>query len=200
MTLANSPPCNSAAEYYNRVYKTHLDNALKGPNHVQQAIAWLFYESSQHILRSSPETGQFPLCQGDFTSANFIWDTDFNLKAVIDWTNSMTLPCPMVGVLYEFHCDDSDGVQEARAQFFEIVSAEEIRLGFDNRVSSLLVSPLAEILTIIRECDRDSSAIMYHIPRLLKLLPETLDASYLDQLCPGFINQAIKLRAEIDAH
>lgn len=71
-------------------------------------------------------------------------------------------------------------------------------MGLNNRVSSLLVTPLAEILTIIKECDVQRAAVLYHVPRLLELLPETVDVSRLGELSPGFIDQATKLRAKID--
>jgi len=167
-----------------------LVNALKGSSAVNQTIPWFFYQCSQHILRSSPQTGRFPLVHGDFTDGNFMWDKDFNLTAAIDWTNTMSMPPQILGVIHEFYSDDSERVRESRVHFAAILAEEEIRLGFDDQVSSLLISPLAEILTIIKECDAQPAATLYHFPHLLELLPETIDVSTLDKLSPGFIDHA----------
>lgn len=191
------PPCQSASRYFELVYGTFRSEALRSLDPDLQAVAWLFERASQYALEFIDENGPFPLCHGDLTSGNFIWDQDWNLLAVVDWTNSMTLPWELIGVIHEFYNDDSEHVRQARAHFVSILAEEEVKAS-GKRLSVLFSSPLTELLTIIKECDISTLAAMYHVPRVLELLPETIDISPLETLSPGFVERAGTLREHIE--
>lgn len=190
-------PCQSTLEYYKCVYATFRAEASSSHDRDRQATAWLFERSSQYVRDSHDQNGPFPVCHGDLTSGNFMWDKNFNLVAVIDWTNTMSMPWEMVGVIHEFYNGDSEQIRQARDAFVAILAEEESKLDHKRKVSSLFNSPLNEILTIIKECDIQVPAAMYHVPRLLELLPKSIDVSVLNELSPGFIERAIKHRETI---
>jgi isoamyl acetate esterase len=64
------------------------------------SIAWLFREAISHILQPSWDMDGFPLFHTDFSNCNVLFDKEFNLTGVIDWTHSHTAPweqfCPRV--------------------------------------------------------------------------------------------------------
>lgn len=103
------------------------------------------------MSKNSVQTVLFLLCHGNLTSGNFLWDSDYNLIiiGVIDWSNTMTLPREMIGVIHKFYNDDSDTVRQARSHFAAILAEEELKSGHNGaRISTLFSSPLTEILTI----------------------------------------------------
>lgn len=191
------PPCESTSLYFENVYGTFRSEAQLSSDTERQAIAWLFEHCGKYILKFINESGPFPVCHGDLTSGNFLWDQNWNLVSVVDWTNSMTLPRELLGVIHEFYNDDSEHVRQARAHFATILAEEESKSSCTCRLSHLFSLPLMELLTIIKECNIPTSTAMYHVPRILDLLPETEDVSSLEILSPGFIARAKTLRENI---
>jgi len=57
------------------------------------AIAWLYRKAIPHFL--SPELfscAEFPLCHADFSNCNLLFDDDYNIAGVIDWTWAQSAP------------------------------------------------------------------------------------------------------------
>ena len=191
------PPCQSASTYYEYVYNSFEVEAAKSDDRDRQAVARLFRHCGLHVGRYSPKGENYPLCHGDFTSGNFLWDDEFNLVAVIDWTNTMTMPWEIVGVVHEFYSGPDDHCSAARHQFADILAEEEAQSDYKTPISSWFSSPLAEILTIIKECDVTTSAAMYHVPRILEILADREIETTLNQISPTFVERAKTLRHNI---
>jgi len=54
--------------------------------------AWLRLQTAVTVVQPGFNNGPFPLCHPDFRLSNILFDEDFNLTGVIDWTFTMTVP------------------------------------------------------------------------------------------------------------
>ena len=86
------PPTSSAREFYLTRATCFLNKKQDEGNDDMITIAWLYREAIPYILRFTWEAVGFPLFHNDFSNCNFLFDENFNLTGVIDWSHSHTAP------------------------------------------------------------------------------------------------------------
>jgi serine/threonine protein kinase len=67
-----------------------------------EAAAWFLEKSLTSMVTEEHVYGPFPLCHLDFHYNNMLVDEDFNISAVLDWSNIQTVPMERFAVSPEF--------------------------------------------------------------------------------------------------
>ena len=94
-----SEPCgpfDSAIDYYFSIRRRDLDMAMRDDNsHItqdQRFGAWLRVQAVPIIVQTEFNHGPFPLHHPDLNIANLMFDDEFNITGVIDWTGAFVAP------------------------------------------------------------------------------------------------------------
>lgn len=77
------------------------ETTLTTPNGGPRA-GWVLKAAVPHIIIEDRLRGPFPLCHIDFHYGNLLFDDDYNLTGVIDWTGAQTVPLERLVVSPEF--------------------------------------------------------------------------------------------------
>ncbi|KAL2151731.1 hypothetical protein VTH82DRAFT_6829 [Thermothelomyces myriococcoides] len=77
---------------------------LKSHPHDKEWLAacWVLKKAISHIIIESRLHGPFPLCHLDLHHGNILFDDDYNLTGVIDWSQAQTVPLERLAVSPEF--------------------------------------------------------------------------------------------------
>jgi isoamyl acetate esterase len=95
--LANLPAPSSAHSYFHIAMDKFLERKREEGNLDKIAVAWLYRKSIPRFL--SPELFTcpgYPLCHADFSNCNLLFDDDYNITGVIDWTWAQSRPWELV--------------------------------------------------------------------------------------------------------
>jgi hypothetical protein len=78
--------------------------ALDGHPHDPEWITacWVLKTAVAHIIIEDRVRGPFPLCHLDFHHGNLLFDDEYNLRGVIDWSQAQTVPVERLVVSPEF--------------------------------------------------------------------------------------------------
>ncbi|KAK2753264.1 hypothetical protein FQN54_007955 [Arachnomyces sp. PD_36] len=63
---------------------------------------WILKIALGHMILDDRIRGPFPLCHLDLHHGNLLFDHEFNLTGVLDWSNAQTAPIERLGVCPEF--------------------------------------------------------------------------------------------------
>jgi hypothetical protein len=191
------PPCRTSSSYYKRVYGLMRARTLSNPDPDVKAMAWMWDRCSIHLRTTFGTSGPFPLCHGDLWSGNFLWNENLNLVAVIDWTNTMAMPWETSALIRELFLYTLPGGVLARERFANILATEEHRFGCVRRVSELFFSKEMQILSIIKDVNMDVAMGSFRVPRLISLMPEATDVTFLDFISPNYIERCTRYRTNL---
>jgi hypothetical protein len=135
LPLQNSVP--SAQAFFDIRAKCFLDRQLSDGNQDKITIAWLYRQAIPYIL--SPESPSlspgFPLCHADFGSSNILFDDDFNITGIIDWTWAQSGPWQNFACFpFEFSAQVLNGALPlvVRQLFLRVFEEEEV--GWDSNL------------------------------------------------------------------
>lgn len=67
-----------------------------------RAACWVLKAAAPHFIIEDRVHGPFPLCHIDFHRGNLLFDDDYNLKGVIDWSHAQTVPMELLAACPEF--------------------------------------------------------------------------------------------------
>jgi isoamyl acetate esterase len=67
-----------------------------------RTASWVLKAAAPHFIIEDRVHGPFPLCHIDFHHGNLLFDDDYNIKGVIDWSHAQTVPMERLAVSYEF--------------------------------------------------------------------------------------------------
>lgn len=67
-----------------------------------KTACWVLKTAIPHIIIEDRLRGPFPLCHLDLHYGNLLFDDDYNLKGVIDWSHAQTVPLERLAVCPEF--------------------------------------------------------------------------------------------------
>lgn len=67
-----------------------------------RTACWVLKTAVPYIINEDRVHGPFPLCHVDLHHGNLLFDDDFNLKGVIDWSQAQTVPIERLVVSPEF--------------------------------------------------------------------------------------------------
>jgi isoamyl acetate esterase len=85
-------PYDTALEYYYDVRRHDFDIALKTDPETVCIGAWLRLQALSSIVRPETNRGPFPLHHPDIGYDNLLFDGEFNITGVIDWTHTCFVP------------------------------------------------------------------------------------------------------------
>ncbi|KAK4040318.1 kinase-like domain-containing protein [Parachaetomium inaequale] len=77
-----------------------LDGHLHDPEWT--TACWVLKTAVPHIIIEDRVRGPFPLCHLDLHHGNLLFDDDYNLRGVIDWSQGQTVPVERLVVSPEF--------------------------------------------------------------------------------------------------
>ncbi|KAG6161900.1 hypothetical protein E4U22_007707 [Claviceps purpurea] len=67
-----------------------------------RAACWILKQATSHIIVEDRLHGPFPLCHLDLHFGNLLFDDEYNLTGVIDWSGAATAPLERLAVSPEF--------------------------------------------------------------------------------------------------
>ncbi|POR36099.1 Protein kinase-like protein [Tolypocladium paradoxum] len=86
----------SRQEENRRALETHVDDAQ------WRTACWVLKTALSHIIVEDRLHGPFPLCHLDLHYGNLLFDDEYNLTGVIDWSHAATVPLERLAVSPEF--------------------------------------------------------------------------------------------------
>jgi hypothetical protein len=187
-------PCRTTSSYYKRIYGLLRARTLSSTDRDEKAMAWIWDRCSMHIRATFGTQGPFPLCHGDLWSGNFLWDDQFNLVAVIDWTRTMAMPWETSAMIREFYLHTAQSVHLVRQKFGNIVMTEEMKIGRARRVADLFFSPALTVLCLIKDLHLSVPDASLSVPRLIALMPGHVEVKFLDYISPKYIERCARYR------
>jgi hypothetical protein len=129
---------STATEFYKRRASNYYDRELLEGNEDHIVVAWLYEKAIEYFVQPESDCGPFPLRHPDFNNCNILYDDDWNITGVIDWT--ATYSSPWEGFLtpaIEFRLPEFNTERELFFEIFEIAAnATQPKLPISNFMSS----------------------------------------------------------------
>ena len=96
-------PLETSLEYfYNERQGQNRQVIATYPNDPDRLTAcWVLKTALAQIILEDRVRGPFPLCHLDFHYGNLLFDDDFNLTGVVDWSNAQAAPIEQLSVCQE---------------------------------------------------------------------------------------------------
>ncbi|KAJ5177938.1 uncharacterized protein N7500_000637 [Penicillium coprophilum] len=151
-------PLSTSLEYFYLFRKAQTKEILSEHPGEQdwESAAWFLERSLTSMVMEEHLYGPFPLCHLDLHYNNMLVDEDFNITAVLDWSNVQTVPVERFIVNPEFVAPPAapQEYKQAVFEFRDIFVKELARIERDRKdesdrgmeLSSLFGSPLAEVV------------------------------------------------------
>ncbi|KAK0636662.1 hypothetical protein B0T17DRAFT_605317 [Bombardia bombarda] len=76
--------------------------AQHGSDRERVTACWVLYAAMSYFLQNDRAHGPFPLCHLDLYHGNLLFDNDFNLVGITDWSDAQTVPLERLAVSPEF--------------------------------------------------------------------------------------------------
>ena len=110
-------------------------------------LAWLYLQAIPLICPPEIESGPFPLRHPDLNNANLLYDDDYNIVAVIDWTATQSAPLQSFVV----PPNQFERVQFHRQRMLYIDTFEEVEReeNPDTPLTKLMRSPICEMTELV---------------------------------------------------
>lgn len=105
MAWHSSPgPLDTSLEYfYNQQQSENREIIALHPNDPDWLTAcWVLKMALTHIVIEDRVRGPFPLCHLDLHFGNMLFDDDYNLTGIIDWSSAQAAPLEQLSVCPEF--------------------------------------------------------------------------------------------------
>lgn len=105
MAWHSSPgPLETSLEYfYNQRQGENRGNMALHPNDPDWLTAcWVLKSALSHIIIEDRVRGPFPLCHLDLHFGNMLFDDEYNLAGIIDWSSAQAAPLEQLSVFPEF--------------------------------------------------------------------------------------------------
>jgi len=84
--------CSTATEFFRKRHQIYYEMKLQEGNEDHIVLAWLYMQAIPHFVQPQTDDGPFPLRHPDLNNCNILYDHDYNVTGVIDWTASHTSP------------------------------------------------------------------------------------------------------------
>ena len=105
MAWHSSPgPLETSLEYfYNQRQSENRETMTMHPDDPDWLTAcWVLKTALTHIIIEDRVRGPFPLCHLDLHFGNMLFDDEYNLTGIIDWSNAQAAPLEQLSVCPEF--------------------------------------------------------------------------------------------------
>ncbi|KAF5024645.1 hypothetical protein F66182_3267 [Fusarium sp. NRRL 66182] len=101
---ASPGPLETSLEYFHN--QTQSENRDAVTAHADDpdwlTACWVLKLSLCHIILEDRVRGPFPLCHLDLHYGNMLFDDEYNLKGIIDWSNAQAAPLEQLSICPEF--------------------------------------------------------------------------------------------------
>ncbi|KAI1173905.1 kinase-like domain-containing protein [Nemania sp. FL0916] len=162
-------PLETSLEYfYNQRQGKNREALAMHPNDADWLTAcWVLKTALAHIIIEDRVRGPFPLCHLDLHFGNMLFDGEYNLVGIIDWSSAQAAPLEQLSVCPEFNTFPAYSDEENQPiidlkklvveSLRELERDQKVRLLLDSRevvlrvdsnltpLSSYMASPSAEI-------------------------------------------------------
>lgn len=103
-TTSQEPDIYTSREWLYRHRQENNRQALDSNGHDPQwrTACWVLKEAVSHILIEDRVYGPFPLCHVDLHRGNILFDDEYNIKAIIDWSQAQAVPVERLVISPEF--------------------------------------------------------------------------------------------------
>jgi aminoglycoside phosphotransferase (APT) family kinase protein len=177
--VANQTPqssITSTRSFFNLRAQCFLDRRLAEGNVDKITIAWLYRKAIKHFLNQETND-QFFLCHADFSNCNILYDDNYNITGVIDWTWAQAVPWELFAILpHEFSTRfppewSMDG--DSRALFLTILKEEESKLDGTTPLAKFIgstASMLVELTQNYMHMEHGSWVPMDSVRELIELM------------------------------
>jgi hypothetical protein len=150
-----------------------LDRRIAEGNVNRIAVAWLYRKAISHFLNQGSDD-QFVLCHADYSNCNILYDDDYNITGVIDWTWAQVVPWELFAIFphelsTRFPPEWSlDG--DCRALFLAILEEEESKLDTTTPLAKFMGSTASLIVELAQEYMHGSWLPMDSVHELIGLM------------------------------
>jgi hypothetical protein len=84
--------CSTATEFCLERARIYYQCKLSGGNKDHIVLAWLYEQAIAYFVQPESDNGPFPLRHPDLNNCNILYDEDYNITGVIDWTATYASP------------------------------------------------------------------------------------------------------------
>jgi isoamyl acetate esterase len=154
--LANLPAPSSAHSYFDIAMDKFSERKREEGNLDKIAVACLYRKAIPRFL--SPELfncPEFPLCHADFSNCNLLFDDDYNITGVIDWTWAQSRPWELLACFpHELSVKQWPTMslyKESRSLFLEKLEEEEKQRDPDIPLTRYMGSVAGRILELVQD-------------------------------------------------
>lgn len=162
----DSGPFATSIDYFYTTRKLDYEEFLKRmPNDSDDCFAaWIRLQAAVAIIQPEFKQGPFPLHHPDLRLANILFDEDYNVVGIIDWSFTMTVPIEaFVNLQSDFGADD------CRDSFIKYLRIHESRIDPNTPLSNYLLSSNSATKAII-ELQALTPLKKYRMPMARSLL------------------------------
>lgn len=100
---SDDSPQTSLEWFYNHRQEDNKEAMMQHPEDPEWNTAcWVLKDALSHIVVEDRVYGPFPLCHMDFHHGNLLFDDEYNLTGVLDWSQAQTAPLERLAVSPEF--------------------------------------------------------------------------------------------------
>ena len=142
----NSGPFSTSIDYFYTTRRLDYESFLKQLPHDSEEgfMAWLRLQTAVAIVQLEFNNGPFPLYHPDLRLSNILFDEDFNVTGIIDWSFAMTAPIEaFVNLQMDFGADD------VRDSFIRHMREHESHVDPNTPISNYLMSGKAAARSIV---------------------------------------------------
>ena len=103
-TTPQEPDIYTSREWFYRHRQENNRQALDSHGHDPQwrTACWVLKEAVPHILIEDRVYGPFPLCHVDLHRGNILFDDEYSIKGIIDWSQAQAVPVERLVICPEF--------------------------------------------------------------------------------------------------
>jgi len=153
--LPKQPAQSSALSYFDLRAERFLEFTLAKGNSDKNAVAWLYREAIPYFASETFNDHTFPLCHADFSNCNILFDDDYKITGVIDWTWAQSGPWELFACFpHEFSrifYPEKSLDKQSRRLFLEILEEEERKLDPNVPLTRYMGSKAGRILEITQD-------------------------------------------------
>lgn len=122
---SGTSPQTSLEWFYALTQSQNREAMEQHPNDREWSTAcWAMKNALTHIVVDDRVRGPFPLCHMDLHHGNLLFDEDFNLTGVLDWSQAQTVPLERLSVSPEFVFSPASPaeIKEAKTRLVDLIA------------------------------------------------------------------------------
>jgi isoamyl acetate esterase len=156
-----SGPFESALDYYHDIRRHDLQKAFEREREDLCISAWLRVQAVPSIVQPQFNRGPFPLHHPDVGYDNLLFDDNYNITGMIDWTNAAILPIESFCVMpLEFGTYNYANEKSLDNLIFDILEGRERSITQSTVLSEYMKSPRSRAIILFNFGHLDNPIIV----------------------------------------